>query len=127
MPGIELIQSFLQQATAQGARSTALSPLGWLTAIISSALFGSFVSHAPMWAIVTLTAALVMCVIMYFVAYIFFMMKNPDALRSERFTLSKLALERSVKGDSIAGFLDVDKVEEHPALPSSIETEVNHE
>lgn len=43
-------------------------------------------------------------VVAYMAAYFILLFKNPDALRSERFTLSKMALEKSVTGDSLAGF-----------------------
>jgi hypothetical protein len=39
-------------------------------------------------------------------AYFFLLIKDRDALRSEKYTLSKLALERSITGDNIAGFLE---------------------
>ena len=45
-------------------------------------------------------------VLIYFIAYCYFMVKSPDALRSEKFTLSKLAIERSVIGDNLTGFID---------------------
>ena len=110
----ELIRSFLEQANAQGSRSTALSPLGWLTAIISSALFTALLAKAPSWAIVTILTALGLCVLMYFAAYIFFMIKSPDALRSEKFTLSKLAIERSVIGDNLSGLIDPENPKQLP-------------
>jgi hypothetical protein len=34
MPPIKLIQALLQQAIAEGSRSTALKPLGWLLAML---------------------------------------------------------------------------------------------
>ena len=77
MPGIELVRSFLQQASAQGSRSTALSPLGWLTAIIVSALVGLVAYHAETWVIISGVVALGLCVVMYLVAYVFFIFKKP--------------------------------------------------
>ena len=115
MPGIELIRSLLQQATAQGSRSTALNPLGWALAIILSALLGSAFDHPPIW----LTPILAVCagtiVVAYLFAYFFLLVKDRDALRSERFQLSKMAIERSVVGDNIAGFIN--PAEQPPLLP----------
>lgn len=83
--------------------------------ILVSALLGAFRFGAPLWATVGLFVALGLCVIAYLVAYGYFMLKSPDALRSERFTLSKLALERSITGDNLAGFIE--PPQQAPALP----------
>lgn len=105
MAGVELIRSFLQQASAQGSKSTALSPLGWLSAILVSAMIGAFCTHAPFWAEILLGILLVLSVVGYLGAYAYLMFSNPDALRSERFTLNKMAIERSVVGDTLKGFI----------------------
>jgi hypothetical protein len=106
MPGIELIRSLLQQASAQGSRSTALNPLGWALAIVLSALLASALDHLPSWVSPLLGVLVTIVVIAYLVAYFFLLVKDRDALRSERFHLSKMAIERSIVGDNIAGFLD---------------------
>jgi hypothetical protein len=117
MPGVELIRSLLQQATAQGSRSTALNPLGWALAIILSALLGSVFDHPPGWLAPSLAAGAGLVVVAYIVAYFFLLMNDRDALRSERFQLSKIALERSVIGDNIAGFLEPEQ--QPPLLPGA--------
>jgi hypothetical protein len=61
-----------------------------------------------------------MIVLAYLFAYFFLLVKDRDALRSERFQLSKMAIERSIVGDSIEGFIDPDKL---PLLPPSTKTE----
>lgn len=45
---------------------------------------------------------------MYLTSYGFFAIKNPDSLRSEKYNLSKMALERSITGDTLAGFSELD-------------------
>jgi hypothetical protein len=106
---IELIKSFLQQANAMGTRSTVLTDLRWFAAIILSALLGAIKFTAPYWVLVFLLIILGLIALVYLSAYIYFGIKCPDALRSEKFTLSKLAIERSVIGDSLAGFIDPSK------------------
>ncbi len=54
---------------------------------------------------------------MYLAAYIFFMIRSPDALRSEKFTLSKLAIEHSAKGDNLSGLIEPGNAKQLP-LPS---------
>jgi hypothetical protein len=61
-----------------------LAPLGWLAAILVSALISTFLVHAPPWAPICIGILLAMCVAGYFGAYGYFMFKDPDALRSQR-------------------------------------------
>jgi hypothetical protein len=107
MAGIEIFRSLLQQATAQGARSTVLNPLGWALAISISAVLGSVSLHSEAWLTKLFAAFTVGIMITYLVAYIYFALTNSDALRSERFTLSKMAIERSLTGDSLNGFVQM--------------------
>jgi hypothetical protein len=109
MPGIELIKTFLQQANASGSRSTALNPLGWALAMFLSALITAAIKHAPAWVTILLAIFTATFFLAYLASYGFLLLKDRDALRSERFTLSKLAIERSIMGDNLTGFLDPQK------------------
>ena len=110
---IELLRSFLQQATASGSKSTVLTDLRWFIGIISSAFLISIGVKGPEWVTAFLACILGLGCLIYFAAYIYFGLKAPDALRSEKFTLSKLAIEKSVTGDNISGFID-------PALTGTV-------
>jgi hypothetical protein len=70
-------------------------------------------SDAPAW----LTIGLGICALVNFLlfgcAYIFFMVKDPDALRSESYSLQKLALQKGLFGDSIQGLSTVDAPPSH--------------
>ena len=68
-------------------------------------------SNAPMWTDALLGVLLCCCVTLYLIGYIYFAVKNPDALRSERFTLSKMAIEKNLIGDNIFGLLEVEEAE----------------
>jgi hypothetical protein len=121
MPAPELIRAFLSQATASGARSTALQPLGWLAGILIVGLAIVPFRNAPSWLLILLAGLLVCCVVLYLLSYIYFAFKNPDALRSETFTLSKMALEKNLIGDNRVGLLeldDTDKPSKRAALPT---------
>src|SRR4051812_35339756 len=111
MPGIELIQSLLQQASAQGSRSTAMNPISWALAILLSSLLGSVGVGAPGWVTVMLAVFTSVTMLLYLGAYVYFMVKNSDALRSERFTLSKMAIQNSLRGDTLRGFADIPEEE----------------
>ena len=111
MPGIELIRSLFQQASVQGSKSTALSPLGWALAILVGGLVGVQHYNVAVSVGIVLTA--------YIAAYFWFAFKSPEYLRSERYSLSKMAIEKSVKGDDIAGFFSPEVVSEQlPTLPN---------
>jgi hypothetical protein len=85
--------------------------------LVLAGAVGSFAEHAPAWFTIILAVVLLSAVAAYLGAYLYLLKVDRDALRSERFTLSKMAIEKSVTGDDVAGFL----TEESKALlpPSS--------
>ena len=119
MPGIELIRSFLQQATLQGSKSTVLSPLGWALATVIGGLIGVQWAKAPLWISGLLGAGVALLLLAYVVAYFIFVFRSPESLRSERYSLSKLAIEKSVKGDNLAGFAEMPEEPVPGSLPPS--------
>jgi hypothetical protein len=118
VPTIELFRSLLQQATAQGSRANALNPLAWAFGLsLSALLIAARIPSVPQWLLVLLGIAVAGTGLAFLVAYFILLFVDRDALRSERFTLSKLAIEKSVTGDSLRGFtaLDTDDVRVLPA------------
>jgi hypothetical protein len=103
---IEFFRSFLQQANATGTRSTALTDLRWFAALVLSALLISIKFNAPAWILYSLFVLLGIVSLVYLAAYIFFAICDRDALRSEKFTLSKMAIEKSITGDNLSGLID---------------------
>lgn len=116
MASQELLRAFLQQASASGARTTVLHPLSWLVGILTSGCVIASIFDTPYWVPMMLGGLLCLSVFAFLMAYFFFSVKDPDALRSERYTLSKMALEKNLIGDSEKGLMPLD-VEESP--PSS--------
>jgi len=107
------IRALLQQASAEGSRSTALKPLGWLVGMLcaaSIALF-SFSNPIPPWVGITFVALTTVAVAGYLIAYFYLMIKDRDALRSERYSIQKLAIEKGIVGDDISGVLQIDEIE----------------
>ena len=100
----ELFESFLANAaSAEGSRSTALNPLLWMCALLFATLTGTAVKGGPEWLLILVSVLAVIGVIATLAAYFYFMVKLPDALRSEKFTLAKMAMQ-GVSGDSLKGF-----------------------
>jgi hypothetical protein len=124
LAGIALIQSFLQQANARGSRSTALQPLQWGIAMVLGAFLVASYERASLWILETLGVFAALLILSFVGSYFFLLFKDRDALRSERFHLSKMAMERSIIGDNLAGFLEPEK---QPLLFPSPESKSNEE
>jgi glucan phosphoethanolaminetransferase (alkaline phosphatase superfamily) len=120
MPGIDIVRSLLQQASVQGSRSTVLNPLGWALAIVLAALVGCLRWNTPVWLTIVLASSSCVTLIIYLFTYLYFVFTNSDALRSEKFTLSKMAIERSITGDSLKGFVRLGS-DVTDALPAAVE------
>jgi hypothetical protein len=119
----DLFRSLLQHATTQGSRSTALNPLAWALGIILSAfLVAARIPNAPTWVLLLLGSASALFVLSFVIAYFILLYTDRDALRSERFTLSKMAIEKSVVGDSLKGFTAIGP-DEQRALPPAETTQ----
>lgn len=116
MPGYEFVRDLFEQASGQGSRSTVLKPLGWLMAILLAGTMGTFYVGAPIWVGVMLSVLAVVTTVAYLSAYGYFMFRSPDALRSETFTLHKMAIERGLLGDDLHGLMKVDPDVEPPRL-----------
>ena len=68
-----------------------------------------------------MASLLIISVVIFLGSYIYFAMKQPDALRSEKFTLSKMAMEKNLIGDNRAGLVEVSEIAESntaTALPN---------
>jgi len=78
------------------------------------------VKGCPPWVLGALFVLVVLTVLCFLGAYGYLVVRNPDALRTEKFHLRKLAIEKNLIGDSLTGLRDVTFVEpaaEHLALP----------
>jgi hypothetical protein len=98
-----LLQSLLQRSDIGQSRTSALNPLQWLMVILSGGLVAALIVKASMWVLIVLIALVVSGCIFLLCCYWYFMKNNPDALRSEKFLFSKMALERGLIGDSLVG------------------------
>lgn len=106
MPGLQAIRSLFEHAVTSGYRSTALYPLGWIIALFLSSTLLSFYLGAPSWVGITFGSLGVVSSLMYLAAYLYFMFKDRDALRSEKYSIQRLAIEKGLVGDSLYGFFD---------------------
>lgn len=114
-----LLQSLLHRASAQGSRSSVLGPLIWTAAVLMASLVGLAVAESPNWLPIFIAVLAGMAIVGILAAFAYFARKDPDSLRSERFMLTKLALEKSksVKGDNLTGLVEAIISERQPSLP----------
>lgn len=101
------LMHWLTSASRGGTRSSALHPLNWLAGTVIAGLALAVEVDAPSWCLVLLGIALSVCIFIYLGVYIYFAIRNPDALRSESYTLRKLEIEHGLIGDDHSGILDV--------------------
>lgn len=85
-----------------------MKPLSWLLAILLTATLVSFIPDppVPLWVSICLVTMDCLAFLLFAGAYIFFMTKDPDALRSEKFNIEKMAIQQSMTGDSEHGVLE---------------------
>jgi hypothetical protein len=98
--------TLLRHAAEQGSRSTVLRPLGWLLAICASAVVASIEVKSPQWVVLMFAIMTSLTVILYLSAYVYCLFEDRDALRSETYSIQKLAIEKGYIGDSFTGMLD---------------------
>ena len=114
-----ILESLLRQARIGQSRSSVVNPLQWTLVILISGLLALVFAHAPEWLIRLFAYAIGLVVVLLVAAYLFFMIKNPDALRSEKFSLMKTAMEKKVLGDSLTGLMEAFEGPESKALVPS--------
>ena len=95
--------SLLSQSNATGSRSSALTPLQWGMGIILTAFGPLLYYSAPFWILASVVGAFLITTAVWVGSYIFLLAKDRDALRSEQYTLSKMAIEKGLVGDNVVG------------------------
>lgn len=89
-------------------RSTALTTVSPLLAVVfvGGTLFIRYAASGPLWLTVIFTVAICLVILVFLSAFVYCLLKEPDLLRSERYGLEKMAIERGVLGDDIQGRIE---------------------
>jgi hypothetical protein len=74
--------------------------------LLLSALASLVLGEAPSWLLISVGLALAVVLVVFLGAYLYLLLRNPDALRSEHFSLSKMAIEKGLVGDNVQGLTD---------------------
>lgn len=105
----QIFQQLLQQSSVRGAKSSALHALQWGIALLLGGISTAVWVDSPDWLLYSLALALGLVFLTFLGTYIFLLFTDRDALRSESFTLSKMAIERGLIGDNITGLMQPSK------------------
>jgi len=121
-----ILATLLEHAKSQ-SKSTILRPLSWLTSICVVAVLGAVRFSGPGWLLIVLAVSFCLTVALYLGSFIFCLATGQiDALRTEKYSLEKLALERGFRGDSTVGLFRIGKSTTKKQLPPP-ETESGEE
>lgn len=106
-----------ERAQGQGSRSTVLRPLGWLLALCAtSAITSASISQVPSWLTVLFGIGTALSLVMYLCAYGYCLLKAPETLRTERYSIQKLAIEKGFRGDSSTGIVVLSSADQSTRL-----------
>ena len=100
----EPLGTFLHKALAHGSRSTVLHSLGWLLGICSASSISAFSLKAPSWLGTIFGIGAAISIALYLIAFVYYGLTDPDLLRSEKYYLHKMAIQRGFFGDDLTGF-----------------------
>jgi hypothetical protein len=104
MPGFNLFASLLQQYTAQGTRATILNPLGWFFGMCVLGMIAAVRSNSSFWIQLLLGCFSSLSGIVFLGTYVFCLLtKRENLLRTEKFLIQQLAIEKGFRGDSSTG------------------------
>lgn len=93
------IRELLSRSDASGSKSTILKPLTWFLALIIGGILTLLKFGSPIWLTIMLAVIFCLGVAVFFFVYIYYR----DSLRSEKFTIQKLAIEKGIMGDDVTG------------------------
>lgn len=96
----------IAQQIGGGSRTDVLRALVWPNAMLLAALVSAAIKSAPTFLLVILSVLLVVFMLLYAGAYILFGIQDPNLLRSERYNIEKMAIEKGILGDSMMGIVN---------------------
>jgi len=103
---MRLVATLREQMQADLSRSDVLRVLIWPILILTVALIAAAQADAPNWALIGIGTMAAAFLVLYAVAFIFLLIYDRDALRSEKYSLHKMAIEHGLIGDDKVGLID---------------------
>jgi hypothetical protein len=102
---VNIFRELLQKSDASGSRSTILKPLTWFISVIIGGIVLLLEFDSPIWLIIMFSIIMGLAIITFLFAYIFCLFTDKDAIRSEKYSIQKMAIEKGIYGDSSTGVL----------------------
>ena len=99
------VTSILSKSDGSGAKSTVLKPLNWALSIMIVAFVWCIRSNIPLWVLIFLSILIGILFIVIIYTYLYCLFTDKDAIRSEKFTIQKMAIEKGILGDDLRGVL----------------------
>ena len=96
----QIFETVLRSAWGQSHRTSALRPLTWFVGLLLTALLTSIHIKAPEWLTIALFVMTSIAGVGYLIAYFYLLFVDRDYLRSERYYLEKMPIERGLIGDN---------------------------
>jgi hypothetical protein len=90
-----------------------------IISVLASVTLGSVVFQAPTWLSIVFATFTGLPILLFLAAYIFFMIRDPEALRSERYSIQKMAIEKGLIGDDLHGLIEPSEGTTQPSLPAA--------
>lgn len=100
---LKLVSTLQAHMSAELSRSDILRALIYPLIALLMATVAASATHADTWLKVILVVLLVANAFLYGGAYVFCLRNDRDALRSEKYSLNKMAIEHGIFGDSLRG------------------------
>jgi len=79
---------------------------------------GSHRFGSPIWLANTIGILCIISIILYIVFYMYFAFTDKDALRSEKYSIQKLAIQKGFIGDDQTGYIPLSNTSDQRGLPS---------
>jgi hypothetical protein len=111
-----------------GSRSTILKPLGVALSMLLSATILAFYLKLPSILGVVFSAFTGITLTLYLVTYVYCLINDRESLRSEKYSIQRLAIEKGFVGDSLQGIFEAKQVQgakSHRAQPEEPQAERN--
>ncbi|ADU11996.1 hypothetical protein [Asticcacaulis excentricus] len=116
---INFAHLFEAQSKADLSRSDVLRVLLWPIAILGAALSGALYVRSDLAVLLVILVFLGLFLMSYLCAFAYLLLTDKDALRSEKYSLHKLAIQQGLYGDSDIGLVEdtANKSQPIEALP----------
>lgn len=100
-----MFKELLERSDSSGSKSTILKPLAWFLSVFIGGMVLLIRVNAPSWTIIFFSIIIGLGISIFCFAFIYCLFKDRDALRSEKYSIQKMAIEKGVYGDNIVGLI----------------------